>query len=113
MPYRLEFIIVGALCTLWSIFMFLFIPDAPHSTKWLTRRQAVVVVARKRNEGAGIDKKEFQRSQVWDTLKDVKTYLYFFLGFSVSPEGRCFQRGFANQVRRSQANVPNGGTSNL
>lgn len=66
--------------------MFYFIPDAPHTTNWLTRRQAVVVVARKRNEGAGIDKKEFQRSQVWDTLKDPKTYLYFFLGFSVSPE---------------------------
>ncbi|GHJ89084.1 hypothetical protein NliqN6_5486 [Naganishia liquefaciens] len=91
--WRLEFIIVGALCTLWSLFMFIFIPDAPYSTKWLTRRQAVIVVARKRNEGAGIDKKEFQRSQVWDTLKDVKTYLYFFLGFS--------------------ANVPNGGTSNF
>jgi hypothetical protein len=78
--------------------MFYFIPDAPHTTKWLTRRQAVVVVARKRNEGAGIDKKEFQRSQVWDTLKDPKTYLYFFLGFSVSWEAWLNTRGSPDPV---------------
>ncbi len=62
--WRLEFILVGAVCSLWAIIMWVFIPDAPHNTKWLTREQAILVVARKRSDGAGVDKRGFQWNQV-------------------------------------------------
>jgi MFS family permease len=85
--WRYEFILIGAVCSLWAVIMWIFIPDAPYNTKWLTREQAVLAVARKRDDGAGVDKKSFKMDQLWDTFKDPKTYLYFGLGFFVSLAG--------------------------
>lgn len=83
---------LSAACCLWSIFMIIFIPDAPHSTRWLTRREAVVVMSRKRHDHHTVEKRQLRWEQVWEWGRDVKTYLYFLLGFF--------------------ANVPNGATSN-
>jgi hypothetical protein len=68
------------------------IPDAPHSTKKLTRREAVVVVSRKKDDYHTVEKRQLRWDQVRETFLDPKSYLYFFLGFF--------------------ANVPNGATSN-
>jgi hypothetical protein len=72
--------------------MAFLIPDAPHATRRLTQREAVVVVSRKRDDYHTVEKRQLKWDQVWETFKDVKTYLYFMLGF-------C-------------ANLPNGATSN-
>jgi len=90
--WRYEFIIVGVACALWAIIMGIIIPDAPHATKRLTRREAVVVISRKRDDYHTIEKRQLKWDQVRETFTDVKTYLYFALGFF--------------------ANVPNGATSN-
>jgi hypothetical protein len=90
--WRYEFLIIGAVCSLWAIAIGFIIPDAPHSTKRLTRREAVVVVSRKRDDYHVVEKRQLKWDQVKETFKDVKTYLYFLLGFF--------------------ANVPNGATSN-
>jgi predicted membrane protein len=90
--WRYEFIIIGAICALWAIVIGFWIPDAPHATTRLTRREAVVVVSRKRDDYHVVEKRQLKMNQVWETVKDVKTYLYFLLGFF--------------------ANVPNGATSN-
>ena len=68
------------------------IPDSPHTAKWLTRREAVVVMSRKRNDHHTVEKRELRWDQVIEWAKDPKTYLCFLLGFF--------------------ANVPNGATSN-
>ncbi|WVQ83358.1 hypothetical protein IAT38_005497 [Cryptococcus sp. DSM 104549] len=91
--WRYEFIIIGALCAGWAIVMGIIVPDAPHAARWLSRREAVVTVSRKRDDYHTVDKRQLKWDQVWETGKDVKTYLYFFLGFF--------------------ANVPNGATSNF
>lgn len=79
--WRYEFLIIGAACSLWAILMAVFIPDAPHCTRWLTRREAVVVVSRKRYDYHTVEKRQLKWDQVWETVKDPKIYLYFFLGF--------------------------------
>ncbi|RSH80120.1 hypothetical protein EHS25_007322 [Saitozyma podzolica] len=91
--WRWEFIIIGAACSLWAIAMAILIPDAPHSSRWFSRRECVVIMSRKRHDHYTVDKRQLHWDQVWDTVKDVKTYLYFFLGFF--------------------ANVPNGATTNF
>ncbi|ORY34305.1 major facilitator superfamily domain-containing protein [Naematelia encephala] len=91
--WRYEFLIVGAVCSAWSIFMIIVIPDAPHTTRFLSRREAVVVMSRKRNDHHTVEKRQLKWDQVKETFLDPKTYLYFFLGFF--------------------ANVPNGATSNF
>lgn len=69
------------------------IPDSPQPSRWLTRREAVVTLSRKRHNHATVEKRQLRWEQVWETVQDPKAYLYFLLGFF--------------------ANVPNGGTSNF
>jgi hypothetical protein len=70
-----------AACSLWAIAMAILIPDAPHSSRWFSRRECVVIMSRKRHDHYTVDKRQLHWDQVWDTVKDVKTYLYFFLGW--------------------------------
>ncbi|KAJ7636091.1 MFS general substrate transporter [Mycena polygramma] len=91
--WKYEFLIVGALCCAWSIFMFIFIPDSPYQTRWFTRAERLIIVSRKRDDQSGPDNRHWNSSQAIEAFLDIKTYLFFLFGFT--------------------ANVPNGGTSNF
>ncbi|KAJ7743088.1 MFS general substrate transporter [Mycena metata] len=91
--WKYEFLIVGALCCAWAIFMFIFIPDSPYQTHWFTRAERLIIVSRKRNDQNGPDNRHWDASQAIEGFVDIKTYLFFLFGFT--------------------ANVPNGGTSNF
>ncbi|KAJ7281916.1 MFS general substrate transporter [Mycena rebaudengoi] len=91
--WKYEFLIIGALCCGWAIFMFIFIPDSPYQTHWFTRTERLIIVSRKRDDQNGPDNRHWSPSQALEAFMDVKTYLFFLFGFT--------------------ANVPNGGTSNF
>ncbi|WRT64798.1 uncharacterized protein IL334_001732 [Kwoniella shivajii] len=91
--WRYEFLIIGAVCSIWALVMGFLIPDSPHTAKWLTRREAVITMSRKRHDHHTVEKRQLKWDQVKETVLDVKIYLYFLLGFF--------------------ANVPNGATSNF
>jgi len=92
-PWRYEFLIIGAACSAWAIVMAFLIPDSPHQTPWLNRREAVVVYSRKRHDHHTVEKRQLKWDQVTETFKDPKSYLYLLLGLF--------------------ANIPNGATSNF
>lgn len=56
--WKFEFIIIGALCCLWSIVLFIFIPDSPYSTHWFTRAERLIIVSRKRGDQNVTDNRE-------------------------------------------------------
>ncbi|KAJ7918787.1 MFS general substrate transporter [Mycena leptocephala] len=85
--WKYEFLIIGALCCAWAVFMFIFIPDSPYQTHWFTRAERLVIVSRKRGDQMG------RTTDTIEAFMDIKTYLFFLFGFT--------------------ANVPNGGTSNF
>ncbi|KAJ7173761.1 MFS general substrate transporter [Mycena filopes] len=91
--WKYEFLIIGALCCSWAIFMFIFIPDSPYQTHWFTRAERLIIVSRKRDDQNGPDNRHWSSSQAIEAFVDIKTYLFFLFGFT--------------------ANVPNGGTSNF
>ena len=103
--WRYEFIIIGYVCNpsspltlrvacaVWAIVMGIIIPDSPYSTTYFTRHDRVLIQSRKRDDYQGVEKRQLRWGQVKESVLDVKTYLYFFLGLS--------------------ANIPNGGTSNF
>ncbi|KAH7098978.1 MFS general substrate transporter [Auriculariales sp. MPI-PUGE-AT-0066] len=91
--WRYEFLIIGALCCIWSIVMLIFIPDSPYFTHWFTREERIMIVSRKRHDQHSVDKREWNMDQMWEGIIDPKTYLFFLFGLS--------------------ANIPNGGTSNF
>lgn len=77
-PWRYEFLIIGAACSLWAFAMAFLIPDAPHrGWPWFSRREAVVILARKRFDHHTIERRQFKLEQVKESLKDPKTYLFW------------------------------------
>jgi hypothetical protein len=80
-------------CAVWAIVMGIIIPDSPYSTRYFSRQDRVIIQSRKRDDYHGVEKRQLRWSQVKESMLDVKTYLYFFLGLT--------------------ANIPNGGTSNF
>ncbi|KAG7096489.1 hypothetical protein E1B28_003919 [Marasmius oreades] len=91
--WRYEFLIIGALCSAWAIFLFIFVPDSPARTHWFTREERLIIVSRKRNDHNIGGSRQFKWNQALEAFMDVKIYLFFLFGFT--------------------ANVPNGGTSNF
>ncbi|GAB7332495.1 hypothetical protein MBLNU13_g04289t1 [Cladosporium sp. NU13] len=91
--WKFEFIIIGALCFLWGIVMYIFLPDSPITAKGLTLREKRVVVERLRGNQTGIENKHLKAYQVKEAFCDVKLYLFFLLGMV--------------------CNIPNGGISNF
>lgn len=91
--WKFEFIIIGAICSLWAIVLWIFVPDSPYHTHWFTRTERLMIVSRKRDDQNLTDNREWKPNQVLEAIIDPKIYLFFLFGFT--------------------ANVPNGGTSNF
>ncbi|TFL04919.1 MFS general substrate transporter [Pterulicium gracile] len=91
--WKYEFLIIGALCSAWAIFLFFFVPESPFETHWFTRTERLMLVSRKRDDHHGVERRQWDAGQMKEAAVDPKTYLFFLFGFT--------------------ANVPNGGTSNF
>ncbi|KAK4628798.1 hypothetical protein CLAFUW4_08257 [Fulvia fulva] len=91
--WKYEFLIIGALCSVWGIVMVVFLPDSPVTAKGLTHREKRIAVERLREDQTGIENKNFKWYQVREAFMDYKLYLFFILGMV--------------------CNVPNGGISNF
>lgn len=91
--WKYEFLIIGALCSVWGIVMFIMLPDSPVTARLLTPKQRRMAVERLRENQTGVENKHFKWYQVKEAATDYKTYLFFILGVI--------------------GNVPNGGISNF
>ena len=60
--------------------------DDPHSAKWLSDRDRLIVLARLKENNAGVVERRFKKEQVWEALKDFNTWSNaFFVGASGIP----------------------------
>ncbi|KAL8714123.1 MAG: hypothetical protein Q9220_001851 [cf. Caloplaca sp. 1 TL-2023] len=91
--WKYEFLIIGALCCIWGIVMFVMLPDSPVTARLLTQRQRRMAVERLRENQTGVENKHLKGYQVKEAFMDYKLYLFFILGVV--------------------GNVPNGGISNF
>lgn len=78
--WKFEFLIIGALCCVWGIVMYIFLPDSPVTAKGLSLREKRVVVERLRGNQTGVENKHLKAYQVKEAFCDVKLYLFFLLG---------------------------------
>ncbi len=60
--WKFEFLIIGALCCIWGVVMFIFLPDSPITAKGLTQREKRIAVERLRDNQTGVENKV---SSVW------------------------------------------------
>ncbi|KAL7270154.1 hypothetical protein RUND412_007144 [Rhizina undulata] len=91
--WKYEFLIIGALCAIWGVVMFLFLPDSPVSAPFLNDKQRRMAIERLKGNQTGIENKTFKLYQVKEAFMDYKLYLFFIIGLV--------------------GNVPNGGISNF
>ena len=91
--WKYEFLIVGALCCVWGIVMFIFLPDSPVTAPLLSVRHRRVAVERLRSNQTGVENKHFKSYQLKEAFMDYKLYLLFLAGVV--------------------GNIPNGGISNF
>lgn len=91
--WKYEFIIIGSICCLWGGVIYYFLPDSPVTAPRFTDRERRITVERLRDNQTGVENKQFKWYQVVDTLTDVKSYMFFFIGLVCT--------------------IPNGGTSNF
>ncbi|KAL0066296.1 hypothetical protein AAF712_006727 [Marasmius tenuissimus] len=91
--WKYEFLIIGALCSAWGVIMYIILPDSPPAARQFTRKERLIAVARLRGNQTGVDNKKFKWDQFKEALGDLKSWLFFLLGFV--------------------ANIPNGGISNF
>lgn len=91
--WKYEFLVIGALCCVWGIVMFIMLPDSPVTAKLLTRKQRRMAIKRLRDNQTGVENKQLKGYQVREAFMDYKLYLFFILGVV--------------------CNIPNGGISNF
>ncbi|KAI4151856.1 MAG: hypothetical protein LQ340_003254 [Diploschistes diacapsis] len=91
--WKYEFLIVGAICCIWGIIMFIFLPDSPVTAPILSAEHRRVAVERLRSNQTGVENKHFKAYQLREAFIDYKLYLLFLAGVV--------------------GNIPNGGISNF
>jgi MFS family permease len=86
--WRLLYIIWGAITVAWGIVLMIMLPGSPLTTRFLSEGERMMVVAKVRNSGMGVENKTFKWTQFREAMADLKTWLLFlFAVASNSPNG--------------------------
>ncbi|CAK7214050.1 hypothetical protein SCUCBS95973_002014 [Sporothrix curviconia] len=86
--YQIIFMFFGVITVAFSFVMFAFMPDSPVEAKFLKDEDKVMAVERLRMNQMGVLSREWRWDHVREALRDVKTWLWTALIFSISiPSG--------------------------
>ncbi|KAH8657180.1 MFS transporter [Tricladium varicosporioides] len=86
--YQIIFLACGLLTVVFSIVVFLFMPDSPVEAKFLNDHDKLLAVERLRDNQMGVVSTEWKWEHVTESLLDLKTWFWFSLIFSISiPSG--------------------------
>ncbi|KAF8861432.1 MFS general substrate transporter [Acephala macrosclerotiorum] len=86
--YQIIFLACGLLTVLFSVVVFLFLPDSPVDAKFLNDHDKVLAVERLRANQMGVVSTVWKWEHVTESLLDIKTWCWFALIFSISiPSG--------------------------
>ena len=91
--WKYEFLVIGALCCIWGVVLFFFLPNSPVNAKLLSMRERRIAVERLRENQTGVENKQFKLYQVREAFTDYKLYFFFLIAVV--------------------GNTPNGGISNF
>ena len=76
------FLIFGAISFVWGVVFTIFMPDLPSSARFLGSRERVVAVSRVAANKQGVKNHHFKMYQVWQTLRDPKTWILFVMAIA-------------------------------
>lgn len=82
--WQYVFLIFGAISIAWAILFLIFMPDLPSTARFLTEDEKVVAVERVAINRQGVKNKSFKKYQLWQFLKDPKTWILFTMSVCLS-----------------------------
>jgi sugar phosphate permease len=87
-PYQTIFLFFGLVTIIFSFVLFLYMPDSPAEAKFLTKHDKLIAIERLRMNQTGVLTRQWRWDHLWETIRDLKTWLWFALIFSISvPSG--------------------------
>ncbi|UPL00988.1 hypothetical protein LCI18_011922 [Fusarium solani-melongenae] len=87
-PYQTIFIFFGIVTVLFSFVLFAYMPDSPAEAKFLSKHEKLIAIERLRMNQTGVMSRKWRWDHLWETIRDLKTWLWFALIFSISvPSG--------------------------
>ncbi|KAJ5279977.1 MFS general substrate transporter [Penicillium angulare] len=78
--WQYQFIFIGAISCVWSIFMFFTLAEHPSTAPWLKEEEKKAAVQRLGPRHPGANHREIKKYQIVEALTDPKTWLFFFCG---------------------------------
>jgi MFS family permease len=88
-PWRLLFIILGAVTCAWGILLLILLPDSPSKARFLNAEEKAIALHRTLENKTGVlDEETFKIGQMFEALKDPQAWLLALFIFSVDiPNG--------------------------
>ncbi|KAJ7495979.1 MFS general substrate transporter [Mycena galericulata] len=87
-PYQIIFLFTGLLTVVFSVVVFLVLPDSPTTARFLTHEEKILAVERLRANNTGTETKVWKWAQARECLLDPKTWAWFSMLFLISiPSG--------------------------
>lgn len=76
--WQFVFLICGGFTVLWSVVVFLFLPDSPLNAKFLNEREKSIALERLRHNRTGVKSTIFKWSQAFEALRDPQVWFFVF-----------------------------------
>ncbi|KAJ5985946.1 hypothetical protein N7522_013142 [Penicillium canescens] len=78
--WQYQFIIIGAISSVWGIFMFFNLAENPSSARWLNNEEKEIAIRRLGPRHHGGNVAEIKRYQLVEAVTDPKTWIFFLCG---------------------------------
>ena len=72
--WQYQFMIIGAVSSVWGLVVFAFLPDNPVSAKFMSQDMRIIAIERMRDEQIGIENKSVKFYQIKEAFTDPKTW---------------------------------------
>ncbi|KAF2094627.1 MFS general substrate transporter [Rhizodiscina lignyota] len=99
-PWKLLYLILGALAITNGILVILFLPDSPNTATFLSKEEKIAALERIRLDQAGTHNSKIKRYQITETFKDIRTWIMFLIIMCIGiPNGG--NSAFSNIITKS------------
>ncbi|EMC96428.1 hypothetical protein BAUCODRAFT_53060, partial [Baudoinia panamericana UAMH 10762] len=99
-PWKLLYLILGALAVFNGIIVVIWLPDSPMTARFLSKEEKIAALERVRLDQAGTHNKHIKRYQIKETFQDIRTWIMFFIIMTIGiPNGG--DSAFSNIITKS------------
>jgi ACS family allantoate permease-like MFS transporter len=99
-PWKLLYLILGALAITNGILVILYLPNSPNTARFLSGEEKIAALERIRLDQAGTHNSKIKRYQIVETFKDIRTWIMFLIIMCIGvPNGG--NSAFSNIITKS------------